>query len=198
MVFGLTLALTRPGFRLTQHALSLLMLGDLGWLQRLNLTLTGLMVLAAALGVFRAIRNGRGLAIAVLIALYGVCLLLSATFPPDPVPGFPVGSPGGTVTTSGVLHLVFGAIGFVALAAAAFAHAGWCRAIGAGRDALVSTGLALAVLVGFCGGAALATSPVGVGLLWLSVLAGLGWLALASAQIYRWSPHPVSAERVAA
>lgn len=30
VVFGLTLALTRPGFRLTQHALSLLMLGDLG------------------------------------------------------------------------------------------------------------------------------------------------------------------------
>jgi hypothetical protein len=71
VLFGLILAFTRAGFDLTQHALSLLMLGDLGWLQRTNLALTGLMAVVAALGVVRAIRNGRGLAVGVLTAVYG-------------------------------------------------------------------------------------------------------------------------------
>lgn len=62
VVFGVVLAVTRPGFDLARHALLLLTLGDLGWLQRGNLALTGLMVLSAAAGIIRAIRNGRGLA----------------------------------------------------------------------------------------------------------------------------------------
>ncbi len=89
LVVGLVLAITRAGFDLTQHALSLLMLGDLGWLQRTNLILTGLMAIAAAVGILRAIRNGRGLAMGVLVIVYGVGLILSAVFPPDPVAGFP-------------------------------------------------------------------------------------------------------------
>ena len=64
VVVGLVLAITRPGFDLTRHALSLLTLGDLGWLQRGNLILTGLMAIVAALGILRAIRSGRGLAMA--------------------------------------------------------------------------------------------------------------------------------------
>ena len=197
VVVGLVLALTRPGFQLTEHALSLLMLGEWGWMQRVNLILTGLMVLAAALGIHRAVRNGRGLAMAVLVGVYGVCLILSAIFPPDPVEGFPPGSEGGIATTSGILHLVFGALGFLALAAAAFAYAGWCRSIQQPRRAMVGIILGALVVIGFFGGAALAMSPVGVLLLWISVLAGLTWLALACAHIYAWSPHPVIAQRAA-
>ena len=51
------------------------------------------------------------------------------------------------------------------------------------------------IVLGFVGGAALAMSPVGVGLLWIAVLAGWAWLALASARIYRWTPHPVTGQR---
>lgn len=198
VVVGLVLALTRPGFLLGEHALSLLMLGEWGWIQRVNLILAGLMVLAAALGFFRAIRSGRGLAIAVLIAIYGLCLVLSAVFPPDPVEAFPAGSPGGVASTSGILHLVFGALGFVSLAAAAFAYAGWCRSIGDRGRAVIGLVLGVIVLVGFFGGAALAMIPLGVALLWIAVLAGWLWLALASAHVYAWSPHPVLAQRVGA
>ena len=198
VVVGLILALTRPGFRLSEHALSLLMLGEWGWMQRVNLILTALMVLAAALGIQRAVRNGRGLAMAVLVGVYGLCLILSAIFPPDPVEDFPPGSAGGVATTSGILHLVFGAVGFIALAAAAFAYAAWCRSIGESRRGIVGIVLGAFVVVGFFGGAALAASPVGIVLLWIAVLAGLAWLALACAHIYSWSPHPVVAQRARA
>lgn len=195
VVVGLVLAMTRPGFNLGRHALSLLTLGDLGWLQRGNLALTGLMVLAAALGILRAIRNGRGLAIGVLTAVDGVALILSAIFVPDPVAGFPLGAQGGVVTSSGILHLVFGALGFVAIAAASVAHGVWSRSIGDARAATVSFILGAIVVLGFFCGAALATSSVGIPLLWLAVVAQFAWLALASAQIYRWSPHPVRSLR---
>jgi hypothetical membrane protein len=193
VVVGLALALTRPGFDLGRHALSLLMLGEFGWMQRTNLILAGLMVLAAALGFIRAIRSGRGLAIGVLVGVYGACLVLSAIFPPDPVDGFPVGATA-SATTSGILHLVFGAIGFLALAAAAFAYAAWLGAERLPGRALAYV-LGAIVVLGFVGGAALAMSPIGIVLLWLAVLAGWAWLALASARVYRWSPHPVLANR---
>ena len=195
VVVGLVLALTRPGFDLTRHALSLLTLGEFGWLQRANLVLTGLMAVVAALGIIRAVRSGRGLAMGVLTIVYGAGLVLSAIFPPDPVAGFPAGSTGGTFSTSGMLHLLFGALGFAAIAAAAFAHAAWCRSIGARRQGVVSVVLGVLVLVGFVGGAALSMSPIGVALLWVAVLAQLLWLALACAQIYAWSPHPVLSRR---
>jgi hypothetical protein len=195
VVVGLALALTRPGFQLADHALSLLMLGEWGWMQRVNLTLAALMVLAAALGFQRAIRSGRGLAIAVLLDVYGLCLILSAIFAPDPMRGFPPGSEGGVATTSGILHLVFGALGFLALAAAAFAYAGWCRSIGERGRATLGIVLGAVVVVGFFGGAAFAMIPLGVLLLWIAVLAGWLWLALASAHVYAWSPHPERARR---
>jgi hypothetical protein len=78
------------------------------------------MVMAAACGVLRTVRNGRGLAMATLTGVYGVCMVLMALFPLDPVEDFPAGSQAGTVSTSGDLHPLFGAVGFVALAGAAF------------------------------------------------------------------------------
>ena len=63
---GIVLAATRPGFDLTRHPLSVLMLGDQGWMQRTNLVLSAGMVLAASYGMLRTVRNGRGLAMATL------------------------------------------------------------------------------------------------------------------------------------
>jgi hypothetical protein len=42
----------------------------------------------------------------------------------------------------------------------------------------------------FMGGAALAMVPAGVGLLWLAVVAGWAWLAIASYIAYRIAPSP--------
>ncbi|TNM56186.1 DUF998 domain-containing protein [Brevibacterium sediminis] len=51
LVFGLILALARDGFDLTRHSLSLLSLGEGGWLQILNFALTGAALSASPIGV---------------------------------------------------------------------------------------------------------------------------------------------------
>src|SRR5215217_2022525 len=57
---GLAQALTRNGFDLTRHDLSLLANGSLGWIHVTTLVVTGLMTVAAAVGVRRALSTGRG------------------------------------------------------------------------------------------------------------------------------------------
>lgn len=190
---GLTLALTRPGFDLTRHSLSLLTLGEYGWMQRVNLILSGLMVIAAAVGILRAIRNGRGLAIGVLVAVYGGGMVLGGVFVPDPAGGFPPGSTP-EASASGILHLVFGGLGLLALASAAFSFAGWARTQSFTAASWLSIAAGVIVIVGFVAGGALSQIPLGIALLWSAVVVGWAWLAFASVLTYRWTPSPVLGE----
>lgn len=176
LVFGLALALTRPGFELTRDALSLLLIGDLGWLQWLNLVLSGLMTIAAAIGLLRAPTWSR--TAATLVGVLGVCVVLSALFPPDATEAFPPGAGGGEFTTSGVLHLVFGGLGFISAGAAAIIAGSWFR-----RHTLLGPAWSriagVVIIVAFVAGGALGALPAGVALLWLTVLTTWTWLALA-------------------
>ena len=52
--------LTRAGFDLKRHAISMLTLGDQGWIQSANFEITGLLVLACAVGMRRVLRSGPG------------------------------------------------------------------------------------------------------------------------------------------
>jgi hypothetical protein len=195
LVVGVVLGSTRPGFDFTRHALSLLMLGHLGWIQRANFVLCGLMVIAAGVGTLRAIRSGRGLAVGALVITAGAALIVGAIFVPDPVNGFPPGEASSTPTASGMLHLICGAIQFVTIAGAAVAHALWSRTVGQPARGAASLTLAGGILGGFAGGVALAHHPVGIALLWLAVICEWTWLAFACGQIYQWSPHPLAAAR---
>lgn len=195
LVVAVALGSTRPGFDFTRHALSLLMLGHLGWIQRANFVLCGLMVIAAGVGVFRAIRNGRGLAVGAPIITAGATLILSAIFVPDPVNGFPPGAGAGQPSASGILDLLCGAIQFVTVAGAAVAHAMWSRTVGQATRGALSIALAVGILGGLVGGVALAHHVIGIALLWLAVVCEWVWLALASGQIYQWSPHPLAASK---
>lgn len=195
---GLVLALTRPGFDLTRHPLSLLMLGDFGWAQAANLIVVGLMVVAAAIGFHRALHeSSRATRVAALLGAFGIGMIGSGIFPPDPMAGFPAGMVE-EATTTGILHLAFGAIGFLALGAAAITTAGWFAEHGDTDTAQLSRGCGAVVIVGFLTGGALATSVVGVAALWLAVLVGLGWLAVASVRVYRTVPHPDADRRLSA
>jgi hypothetical membrane protein len=60
IVVGLIQALTRPGFDILRHDLSLLANGNLGWIQITNLVISGLLVIAFALGMRRVLRGSRG------------------------------------------------------------------------------------------------------------------------------------------
>jgi hypothetical protein len=197
VVLGVTLALTRSGFDLSRHQLSLLMLGEHGWTQTTNLILSGLMTAAAAVGVYRALHGTPAARWAgVLLGLFAVCLLGSGIFPPDPMDGFPPSSTTGDGSVSGILHLMFGAIGFLALGAAAIVVAGrssrWGR-----RTATYSRTSGVIVIAGFVGGAAFATSPIGVAFLWIAVLAAWAWLLVISIRLYRTVPHPDADRRSA-
>ena len=189
LVVGVAQGILRDGFSFADHALSLLMLGDYGWIQAGNLVLTGAMVLAAALGFQRAMKpDVRASRAGVLLGIFAIGLIGSGIFPPDPVDGFPDANSTSEATFVGILHLAFAGVGFMALAAAAFVVAGWPRAgMVAGVPGRLTGG---AILVCFVAGAALATTTVGVILLWIAVVVGWAWLAAASVVVYRIVPHP--------
>lgn len=193
VVFGLILALTREGFDLSRHALSLLALGEGGWLQIVNFALTGLMVVIAGWGLLRAIEGrGRGAGIAVIAA--GAAIALAGVIPADAVDGFPVGAEA-TMSVTGVLHLALGAVEFIAFAVAAFLIARFFVSREERGRAVWSRIAGIVIVVAFAAGAALSAGPAGVALLWLAVVTSFAWLLMASAWIYRVVPHPDLAKR---
>ncbi len=187
-------ALVKPGFDFSRHALSLLMVTDTGWIQRANLILVGVMVIAAAIGFRRAIEGRRGAWLRTLLVIYGVALIGSGIFAPDPMGGFPPGMDE-SVTTSGLLHLAFGAVGFLSLGVAAILFSGWCRSAGLPGARVMSLVAGVLVIAGFVAGGALSQMSAGVILLWIAVVAGFAWLLVASVLLYRAVPHPDIARR---
>jgi hypothetical protein len=143
---GLAQVITRDGFDLTRHPLSLLSLGDLGWIQIANFIVAGVLMLAFALGTRRSLADGPGRTWApVLFALYGVGLVLGGAFTADPALGFPVGTPDGYPsewTFHGTVHAFAAPLAFLALVAVTWvvarrlaweghrAAAAWSRVIG--------------------------------------------------------------------
>ena len=102
IVVGLVQALTREGFDLTRHDLSLLANGRLGWIQITNLVVTGLMTIAAAVGIRRSWRGVRGGTWApLLLGVYGAGLVAAGIFVADPTLGFPPGTPNGPGPVTG-------------------------------------------------------------------------------------------------
>ncbi|HSK96088.1 MAG TPA: DUF998 domain-containing protein [Euzebyales bacterium] len=115
-------ALTREGFDIRRHAVSLLANGDLGWIQILNFVVTGVLTIAGARGLRQALRgthDAGGHAASWgprLIAVYGLSLIAAGAFVADPSLGFPAGTPDGPpveVTWHGVAHFAAGGVGFL-------------------------------------------------------------------------------------
>ncbi|GLZ49053.1 hypothetical protein Acsp06_52380 [Actinomycetospora sp. NBRC 106375] len=193
VVVGLAQALTREGFDLTRHDLSLLANGPLGWIQIANLVLSGLMVIAAAVGMRRALRVLGGGPGSVwgprLVAGYGIGMVGAGVFVADPMNGFPPGTRDDgpeAPSIAGLGHLLFGGLGFLALVVGCFVLA---RAY---RD---RTGLAwfsritgVLFLVGFAGIATGSATPVVVLGFWVALIVAWTWLALVSLDLYRRTP----------
>src|SRR5688500_14918225 len=88
--------LTRTGFDPKKHPLSLLSMGDLGWLQITNFVLCGVLAFASAFGMRRVLSLGRaGTWGPILIGVYGIGLIWGGVFVADPAFGYPVGTPDG-------------------------------------------------------------------------------------------------------
>jgi len=184
LAIGLAQALLRDGFEFARHPLSVLANGPGGWIQTANFVLTGAMVIAAAIG-FRGALRPQGGAAALFLGGFGAAMIAAAVFAADPVDGFPPGTPKGfptSISTTGLLHFVFGALGFACLAVSCFAAAWTMMRRHLPQLALLSLVSGLVVAIGFFGGIVL---PLGILGIWLAVIAGWAWLALMSIRLSR-------------
>lgn len=192
IVVSLTQALTRDGFDLTRHQWSLLANGEHGWIQVTNLILYGLMTLAFAGGLARALRPGPGSTWGPrLIAAYGVSLITAGVFRADPALGFPAGTPDGpgTVTWHGVLHFTAAGIGFGCLAAACFVLARRFKAEGRRGWTVSSRLVGTVFLAGFAAVASGAGSAAANIAFTVAVIAVSGWVVAVAVDQYRHVDH---------
>jgi len=185
---ALAQALTRDGFDLRRHQWSLLANGPLGWVQITNFALTGLMVVACAVGLRRALAGGPGARWAPrLLGVYGVSLVAAGVFRADPALGFPAGTPEGPgeVSWHGLLHFAAGGIGFACLAAACFAIARRYAAEGRRGFARWSRATGAVFLTGFAMLASSGGSKAGTLVFTAAVIAVWAWLSAVALDAYR-------------
>ena len=120
LTVGLAQAFTRDGYDLSRHPLSLLSLGDLGWVQIANFAVTGGLFIASAVGMRRVLHPGRaGTWGPLLVGALGAGLVMAGVFVADAGAGFPPGAPEGApeISWHGVLHevgFVLATLGMVA------------------------------------------------------------------------------------
>ncbi|WP_433430810.1 DUF998 domain-containing protein [Nonomuraea sp. CA-141351] len=157
-------ALCRPHYDPLRHPVSSLALGGSGWVQAVNFVVAGLLTVALAAGLRRALKASPQPAATVwgpiLVGVWGVMLICAGVFTTDPVSGCPPGTPErldeyGSVHAA--LHDLLSLVGFVALPAACVVFAvRFLRERERGWAAYSS-----ACAVGFTGGIVLATMAFG-------------------------------------
>src|SRR4051794_18961677 len=110
LAVGLIQARFREGFDLGRHPLSVLANGPGGWIQTANFVITGLMVIAAAVG-FSRVLGPKSRAATWFLGAFGAAMIMAAMCTADPIDGFPPGTPQGfptSISTTGMLHFVAG------------------------------------------------------------------------------------------
>lgn len=183
-------AFTREGFSLERHALSQLSLGRLGWIQIANFVLCGVLFLAFAVGVKRALRYGPGRTWApILVAVFGVSLVIGGVFVADPAFGFPPGTPEGGLASEhwswhGTIHAFAPVVGVNALIISFLVFA---RRFGALRQrGWMAASIVVAVAVLVLG------SPLTMGDdpnqlsflgLWTALVIGWSWISILATRI---------------
>jgi hypothetical protein len=175
LVVGAVQVLTREGFDMRRHPLSLLSNGDLGWIQIANFIVAGALVLAGAVGVRRRLHPGRAATWGpILLAVWGIGLIGSGLFVADPGQGFPPGVvvEEGAMSRSGMLHFVFGGLAFYALVGACMVFARRFWGLGQRGWALYSLLSGVGFLIVFGGIASGSTASVFM----LSFYAAVAWI----------------------
>lgn len=108
--------LTRDGFDIRRHPISLLSVGHQGWVQIANFVVAGLLTVAFAVGMRRVLHPGRaGTWGPWLVGVFGVGLIVGGVFVTDPALGFPPGTPEGLpdhVSWHAAVHNIAPALAF--------------------------------------------------------------------------------------
>ena len=180
---SLAQAAAHDGFDLTRHAWSQLAAGPQGWIQMVNLILSGAMVLAFAVGLRRSSPSRWAPR---LIATYGLGLVASGLLVADPAAGYPVGAPTpATPTWHGIGHFVAAAIGFTALIVATFVLARCFARSGARRLAWWSRITGIGFAAAFVGVSSGSSGPAVILTFVAAVVAVWVWLAGVAIHHYR-------------
>jgi hypothetical protein len=151
-VVSLAQAATREGFDLTRHPLSALSNGSLGWLQITNFLIAGVLTIAGAAGLRRALHGAPGGTWAPrLVLVYGIGMIAAGIFVMDPADGFPAGTPYGmpeTLTWHSYGHMAAGSVAFTALIAACYVLGRHFSRAGNRGHAIASRVAGTALLIG--------------------------------------------------
>jgi hypothetical membrane protein len=181
-------ALTRDGFDLSRHPLSLLSMGELGWIQIANFVVAGLLSVAFAVGLRRVLQPGRGGRWGpLLVGAYGVGLIMGGVFVTDAGAGFPPGAPAGApeqLSWHGVLHAIAPVLAFLSLIAACFVLARRFAGLGQRGWATycVATGVALLGLLAW------PDQDTVIVQLAAAIMLAWAWLSVLAARLLRGLP----------
>ena len=191
IIVGAIQVLIRPGFDVRYNVLSQMALGDFGWIQTANFAVSGLLVLAGAIGIGRALRSGRGATWAPrLIGVYGAGLVGAAIFSADPGFGFPPGTPAGmpaTMSTHALIHFALGGIAFFSIIGACFVLGRRFAKSGErawARYSALTGAFFLVAFLGTASGSGLVAFTLG---LWVGIGLAWVWLSAVSARLIRGS-----------
>ena len=176
--------LTRDGFDLRRHPLSMLALGEYGWIQVINFILAGVLSLIFAVGVALRLPDGPGSTWAPrLLALFGAGLVIGGIFKADPALGFPAGAPEGypeQLSVHGTIHAFAPPLAFLSVIAACFVVARRFAAECLRRAAVLTRVVAVACFV--------LSVPVGPGAsarLFAAVTLAFAWLTAYAIYLHR-------------
>ncbi|RSN65492.1 DUF998 domain-containing protein [Amycolatopsis sp. WAC 04182] len=175
-------AAVRDGFDLTKHPASMLSNGDAGWIQVTNFLVSGVLVIAGAVGLSRTLEPGRGSTWGPrLLGVFGASMLFAAVFKADPGNGFPIdtspaGTGPGTLSTAGVLHMAAGSIGFLSLIVATFVFASRFSREGNRGWAVYSRATGIAFFASFAGISSGNANAAVMLAFWATVMLAWGWV----------------------
>jgi len=193
LVVGLIEAFTRPGFDIRRHDLSLLANGDLGWIHMADLIVTGLLVVAGAVGMRGALASGRGRTWGpLLLGVYGIGLIGAGFFVADPALGFPPGTPADAhnVSWHGLMHFVSGGVGFLSLIAGCFVFArrfAGRRERGWAAYSIVTGVVFLLAFAGIATGSGNGWTILGF---WIGVVLAFSWITAMALRWIGWQERP--------
>jgi hypothetical protein len=186
---------TRADYNPLRHPVSSLAIGEDGWTQTANFIVTGLLMLAFAIGLRCALRpRGGSWWGPLLVGIFAIGLIGAGIFITDPVSGYPPGTPNQHVTysTPGALHDLFSSLVFLGLPAACFVFARRFAKWGERGWAITSVLTGIAFIVGFVFssvGFSQTEGFVDFGGLFqrITIIIGWGWLSLLAVHLLRAS-----------
>ena len=171
----------RPGFDITRHAVSVLSLGERGWVMTATFIVSGILTLLCALGMRQALGGAAGgIWVPILIGLYGLGLILAGIFPAPAGLGFPPGTPRDqmpVMTPTAIVHSIAFMLAYISLIAACFVLARTFSGLGTLPYFYVAMGVLIPAMIVLGMANVIATGVA------FYIGAIFGWLVVAGAAI---------------